>query len=121
VKIVILPPGTDVVWRHFMIDGRVIERSGQVVDAAPVIESGPQVVRWVIPYEPLTTDLYSILAVAKAASYSPAHGRYLENARWGDQYAERGQLFSSNYAGSPTGALAMRAARAAWDVRNGLR
>jgi hypothetical protein len=113
----VLPVGEMIVWRHFMIDGTYVDRDGQVISDAPAIAGGPQVVRWVVPVEPLNTDLYAIVAVAKATRYTLAHGSRLDEACRGNQYATRGMLFASNYMGSPTGAMAARAARAAYEVR----
>lgn len=111
-------PGDSITWHHYFPDGRVIVRTGTVLDRAPVInarkvggrEHGAQLMNWwVQPDEILPTDLYKIIAVGKAGARSVAvHGEYLSGV-WGDQFASKGDLFSSNYAGSPTGGLAAQA------------
>jgi hypothetical protein len=108
-------PGDSITWTHYFVDGRTVERTGTVIDRAPVINAtkttSAQLVNWwVMPDEPLATDLYKIIAVGKAGSRSlSVHGRYLDDARNGRQHAAKDSLFSSNYAGSPTGGLAAQA------------
>jgi hypothetical protein len=109
-----LKPGESIRWTHFYPDGRTVERLGTVIDRAPRINAtkfeGAQLINyWVIPDVPSTADLYRVIAVGKARSYLAVHGRYLDEASGGNQYAAKGSFFSSNYAGSPTGGLAARA------------
>lgn len=102
--------GARITWRHFYPTGAVVEREGTVWDRAPKVD-GAVVVSWVIPDEPLDSDLYHAIAVGKANSRSQcAHGRYLDTPFVGEQYASRGEAFSSNYAGSPLGKLTAQAA-----------
>jgi hypothetical protein len=111
-----LKPGESIRWTHFYPDGRSIERTGTVIDRAPAINAtrfeGAQLINyWVMPDVSLPTDLYKIIAVGKAGRNLPVHGRYLDDASAGSQYVAKGSFFSSNYAGSPTGGLAARAAQ----------
>jgi hypothetical protein len=127
-KAVEYKPGDPITWNHYFPDGRVIVRSGTVLDRAPVInarkvagfEYPAQLMNWwVQPDEPLTTDLYKIVAVGKAGARSIAvHGKHLPGV-WGDQYAAKGEIFSSNYAGSPTGGLAAQAVQKIHEHKKG--
>jgi hypothetical protein len=117
-KAVEYKPGDPITWHHFFPDGRVIIRTGVVLDRAPVINAEKvagtdrpaQLMNWwVKPDEPLPTDLYKIIAVGKAGARSvEVHGKHLPGV-WGDQYIGKGKIFSSNYAGSPLGGLAAQA------------
>lgn len=108
-------PGDPITWFHYMIDGGFVRRTGVVIDRAPAINAtrdrSAQLVNWwVMPDQPLPSDLYKIIAVGKAGARSVAvHGRYLDDASGGIQFAEKGEIFSSNYAGSPLGGLAAQA------------
>lgn len=110
-------PGDRIEWRHFYPDGRVIDRTGTVWDRAPSV-NGAVVVAWVVPDVHQPSDLYWALAVGKATSrHQPVHGSYLDDAAGGHQYVTKGQAYASNYAGSPTGQLAVIAARRADYIR----
>jgi len=119
-----LKPGDSITWTHFYPDGRSIERTGTVIDRAPRINAtrndGAQLINWwVMPDVPLPADLYKIIAVGRAGSYLAVHGRYLDDAGRGNQYAAKGSLFSSNYAGSPTGGLAAQAVQKIYEWKKG--
>lgn len=109
--------GARISWRHFYPDGRVIERKGTVWDRAPSVD-GAVVVSWVVPDEPLASDLYAAIAVGKANARSVAvHGRYVDLPPSGDQWASKGEAYSSNLTSSPLGNLTARAASRAADDR----
>lgn len=109
--------GDPITWQHFYPDGRAVERAGRVWDRAPTVD-GATSVAWVIPDEPLFSDLYAVIAVDKASCrYTPVHGRYLDDASAGHWHVGKGAAYSSNYAGSPLGNLAVVAARRAHQTR----
>lgn len=119
-----LKPGDAIKWTHFYPDGRTIERTGTVIDRAPRINAtrfqGAQLINWwVMPDAPLSSDLYKIIAVGLASTYLAVHGRYLDDATAGNQYTAKGSLFSSNYAGSPTGGLAAQAVQKIHEWKKG--
>lgn len=109
-------PGARIEWTHFYPDGNSIRRSGVVWDRGPTVD-GTTMVAWVTPDKPLPSDLYRAIAVGKSSKrHNPVHGTY-----WLDNTATsavgRGEVFSSNYAGSPLGVLAVTAARRAHETR----
>jgi len=116
-------PGDRIEWDHFRMDGTVVRRTGMVCDAAPKVYANECPTRasltvawWVIPDEKLPTDVYHCIAVGKAHTYTTAHGRYIDGIGTG-QWVQKGQLYSSDYVGSPTGWLTNRAAVTAHKTR----
>jgi hypothetical protein len=107
-------PGAPIAWRHYFPDGRVVERTGTVWDRCPTVQ-GTSMVAWAVPDVPLDSDVYrGAVPVGKANGRSVAvHGMYLDLETGHDQWARKGECYSSNYAGSPLGALAITAVRAA--------
>lgn len=109
--------GARIAWRHFYPTGAVVVREGTVWDRAPKVD-GAVVVSWVVPDEHLDSDLYHVIAVGKAnGRLQCAHGWYLDMPFLGEQYAHKGEAFSSNYPRSPLGRLAGVAAEHAERVR----
>lgn len=109
-------PGDRIEWRHFYPDGRIAPRSGFVWERAPSVD-GAVVVVWVTPDVHEPGDLYFLIAVGESTRrYLPVHGSYLDDAGTG-QYATKREAFASNYAGSPTGQLAVVAAGVAHRIR----
>lgn len=94
--------GARITWTHFDPAGERLERSGTIVSLAPKTQSVTMGF-WVVPDQADARDLYPIVYVGKASSYSPAHGAYLDGA--GNQYADKGSLFASWHEHSPTGQM----------------
>lgn len=109
-------PGDRIQWHHFYPGGHSEIRAGTIWDRAPGVD-GAVVVAWVVPDTHEPTDLYYAIAVGKSSRRDNAvHGWYPgECSEF--QYVNKGMAFASNYAGSPTGQLAVIAARAAHRVR----
>jgi hypothetical protein len=98
--------GDRIEWQHLFPDGDRIARSGTVWGEAPIV-SGCSSAWWVIPDEPMPSDLYSALLVGRC------------NAPKREDVG-RGALFSNNAPSSPTGGMTQYAAQHARLTRSGM-
>lgn len=108
-----LVPGARVVWRQFTNTDEPVQRTGTVWDRAPTVD-GVRAAAWVVPDLLKADDLYGLIAVGIASRYHSANGPRSDRP---DDYASKGELFSSSLGSSALGNLGAFAAQQAWKAR----
>lgn len=108
-----LVPGARVTWRQFTNTSEPEQRTGTVWDRAPTVD-GVRAAAWIVPDSLKPYDLYGLIAVGIASRDHSANGFRSDRP---DDYASKGELFSSSVGSSPLGNLGAFAAQQAWRAR----
>lgn len=110
-------PGAALTWSHVFPDGSEVQRTGTVWSEAPTVP-GYGKPCWVIPDEPLPSDLYSAVVVAVVSrEYVDLHAGLPWQQSCSGVVRRKGEVVSANHPGSPLGGLANAAGQRALALR----